>query len=337
MQLAIVPADVKALCSIPAGDVSQDADIAALLLAQQPPAEYALDPSILAAAVRLAAPIAPATVGLPEAPGLLSALTLGVSERLAGSFLIGLARRPVYADAPGLTLLGLAPPAGGDVPAVPVALVRRLCGREDSDTSDDAAIELLIGAELAARAWALDPAVLAAATLNAGLLAVILLGLSECLAASFLSQQARALGFTDDLHVGGLDLTASKSDGQPDQSRHLLAQGEARLAPFKRLSRTQLFALTNPDQMVLRGERLAAEGLKRLEPYLRSARRVALDAINAPSVVPGVADGSAKVVEAVTGAVTGSVFANPERGAAFVNPAFVATSSLLWEGDEDGR
>ena len=67
--------------------------------------------------------------------------------------------------------------------------------------------------------------------------------MAETLAGEFLRRQARAPGATDDFHLGPLTVSASRTD-----------------------SLAQL------------GERLSVQGLKRLEPLSRAARRTAYDA-----------------------------------------------------------
>ena len=48
--LTIGTADIKRLCAIGGGDLSHDADIAALVSVEQPAWEYGLDPSVVTAA-----------------------------------------------------------------------------------------------------------------------------------------------------------------------------------------------------------------------------------------------------------------------------------------------
>ena len=122
--------------------------------------------------------------------------------------------------------------------------VKRLCAIPAGDTSQDADIAALIAAEQAAWEYGLDPAALSAASGNAGLLATLTLGVTEGMAGSYLEQLGRAPGFTDDFRIGGLDVSASKTDGL-----------------------TQLAG------------RLAARGLKRIEPFQRAAKQVASDAV----------------------------------------------------------
>ena len=84
---------------------------------------------------------------------------------------------------------------------------------------------------------------MAASAGDGGLAALLTLGVAEALAGEFLRRQARVPGATDDFHLGPLAVSASRTD-----------------------SLAQL------------GERLAAAGLKRLEPFARAGRRAAYDA-----------------------------------------------------------
>ena len=131
--------------------------------------------------------------------------------------------------------------------------LKPLCAIAVSDTSSDSDLDALIAAQQPVLEYALDPAVLAATSSNTGLQATLTLGLAEVLAGEWLRRQARAPGLTDDFHVGPLAVTASRTD--------------------------------NPAQL---GERLAAQGTKRLEPFLRAMKRLAYDATG------GAPDGSAK-------------------------------------------
>ena len=131
--------------------------------------------------------------------------------------------------------------------------LKPLCAIDAGDTSSDDGLDALITAQQPVLEYALDPAVLAASASNTGLQATLTLGLAEVLAGEWLRRQARAPGFTDDFHVGPLAVTASRTD--------------------------------NPAQL---GERLATQGGKRLEPFLRAIKRLAYDAAG------GAPDGSAK-------------------------------------------
>lgn len=131
------------------------------------------------------------------------------------------------------------------MPILPVTRddLKRLCTLDAGDMTQNAALDAVIAAEQPVLEYALDPAVLLAAPGNAGLEATLTLGVAEALAGGWLGQQARALGATDDFHVGPLSVSASRTDG--------LAQA---------------------------ADRLRAAGLKRLEPFARAAHRVASDA-----------------------------------------------------------
>ena len=134
--------------------------------------------------------------------------------------------------------------------------IKRLCALDAGDTSQDAALDDLRAAQQPVLEYALDPAILGAAAspaADAGLRATLTLGLAECLAGEWLRGQARAPGAGDDFHLGPLSVSASRTDG-PAQT----------------------------------GERLAAQGLKRLAPFGRAARSVSVDA------VAGTPDGSSR-------------------------------------------
>ena len=128
--------------------------------------------------------------------------------------------------------------------SIAVADLKRLVGIAAGDTSQDAALGAVLAAEQAVWEYGMDPAVLAAAAGDAGLGAVLALGVAERLAGTYLEQLARSPGYTDDFVVGGLHVTASRTDN--------LAQVAARLS---------------------------AQGAKRLEPFGRGGRRVVLDAV----------------------------------------------------------
>ena len=142
------------------------------------------------------------------------------------------------------------------MPILPLAItdLKPLLAIAAADTSADADLTLLLAAQQPALEYSLDPAILAASAGSAGLAATLLLGMAEALAGEYLRRQARAPGATDDFHLGPLTVSASRTD--------------------------------NAAQM---GEKLAAHGLKRLEPFGRAARQVAADAS------AGLPDGSSKV------------------------------------------
>ena len=269
MVLTIAASDIKRLCGIL--DTSQDAVITALLTAEQPAAEYALDPALLARVI----------VAGTDA-GALSTLTLGVAEQLAGSFLAGLGRFPHFAEP--LPLPALMPQAA-DVLVIAVADIKRLMGVAASDSSQDAALAALIMAEQLAREYALDPAVLAAAVSalvpNAGLKALLTLGIAEQIAGSALSEAGRVPGIADDVQISALHFTTSHGASPDKLGAELTAQGTARLAPFSRHIRAEhaLKPVLNQPDLIKLGADLTARGLSRLAPYLRAKRSAAAQAI----------------------------------------------------------
>ena len=269
MVLTIAASDIKRLCGIL--DTSQDAVITALLTAEQPAAEYALDPALLARVV----------VAGTDA-GALSTLTLGVAEQLAGSFLAGLGRFPHFAEP--LPLPALMPQAA-DVLVIAVADIKRLMGVAASDSSQDAALAALITAEQLAREYALDPSVLAAAVSltvpNAGLKALLTLGIAEQIAGSALSEAGRVPGIADDVQISALHFTTSHGASPDKLGAELTAQGTARLAPFSRHIRAEhaLKPVLNQPDLIKLGADLTARGLSRLAPYLRAKRSAAAQAI----------------------------------------------------------
>ena len=267
MVLTIAASDIKRLCGIL--DTSQDAVLTALLLAEQPAAEYALDPALLARVV----------VAGTDA-GALSTLTLGVAEQLAGSFLAGLGRFPHFAEP--LPLPALMPQAAA-VLTVALADIKRLLSLTDS--SQDAALTALITAEQLAREYALDPSVLAAAVSltvpNAGLKALLTLGIAEQIAGSALSEAGRVPGIADDVQISALHFTTSHGASPDKLGAELTAQGTARLAPFSRHIRAEhaLKPVLNQPDLIKLGADLTARGLSRLAPYLRAKRSAAAQAI----------------------------------------------------------
>ncbi len=271
MILIILPADIKRLVGISSADVSQDGVIASLLLAEQPPAEYALDPGILS---RVVVP------GVDE--GALATLTLGVAEQLAGSFLAGLGRFPHFAEP--LPLSALVPQAA-DVLVVAASDLKRLIGIDPSDTSQDVALAALITAEQLAREYALDPSVLAAAVSavvpNAGLRALLTLGIAEQIAGSALSEAGRVPGIADDIQISSLHFSTSHGVSPDKLGAELTALGTARLAPFSRHIRAEhaLKPVLNQPDLIKLGDQLMARGSARLEPYRRAKRSAASQAI----------------------------------------------------------
>jgi len=148
--------------------------------------------------------------------------------------------------------------------------LKRLCVLDLTDTTPNTDLDAIIAGEQSVCEYALDPAILAASAGSDGLRATLTLGVSEMLAGSYLRRQARAPGATDDFHIGPLDVTASKTDSLPQIA-----------------------------------ERLAAQGLKRLEPFARAAKAVASDAVG------GSPDGSGKAPLLAAAPAAGSLFDSP--------------------------
>ena len=297
--LVITVAEIKRLCAIPDTQTGQDTEVAALIAAEQTAHEYALDPAVVLAALVTD----PAHPLLPAVPGLVATLTLGVAEMMAGSYLVQLARSPAFPD-DLVRVSGLIP-----VPptvTVTVAEIKRLC--MITDGSQDAAIGALLAAEQPAWEYGLDPAVLTAAQTDARLLAVLTLGLTERMAGSYLEQQLRQPGYTDDFKLGSLDVTASRTDNLVQLAVRLSEQGRGRLAPYEfgarqavRQKRTE-----NADVLDTRGTRLYDRGLKRVGPFLIAARRVVSEAVK--DLEGGAGDASSKIPLLSAVAAGGSVF-----------------------------
>ena len=131
--------------------------------------------------------------------------------------------------------------------ALPVTLagVKLLCGIGDG--AQDAAISALMALEQPALEYALDPAVLANSALDAGLLATLVLGVSEALAGGYIAAQGR-------------DPAAP-----PQQTAFRLSTLAVEVRPL---------ALPG-----VAGPQLVAVGLARLLPFTRSARGLARAAV----------------------------------------------------------
>ncbi len=115
--------------------------------------------------------------------------------------------------------------------------LKRLCAIEAADTSQDADLDGLLAAQQPALEYALDPAILRAASstdADLGLRATLVLGMAESLAGEWLRAQARAPGAGDDFRLGPLSVSASRTDGPAPMGDRLAAQGGRRLAPFGR-------------------------------------------------------------------------------------------------------
>lgn len=286
--LVIGTAEIKRLCAIPAGDVSHDADIAALVAVEQPAWEYGIDASVATAAT--AATLAPPAL---DNPGLTATLTLGVAELMAGSYLVQVARSPDFTD--DLVTESLALGASPPTLTVTTAAVKRLCQIAVSDTTQDVDISALIGAEQAAWEYTIDPAVLTAAGTDTRLAALLALGLAERMGGSYLEQKLRLPGYTDDFKVGGLDISASKTDSLAQLANRLAEAGRVRLGPYLWEARQAVRqkAAANAAILDTRGQALHNRGLKRVEPFLVASRRQVTEAVKHLS--GGVADGSSKM------------------------------------------
>ena len=193
--LSIAVADIKRLCAISDVDTSQDGEISALIAAEQTAHEYALDPAVVLAAqeASLVNPL------LPASPGLVATLTLGVAELMAGSYLVQVARSPAFTD-DLVRVSSLIPTAAGDCGH---AVGDQAAVHDHGQARQDADITALLTAEQPAWEYGIDPAVLAAAQTDTRLLAVLTLGLTERMAGSYLEQQLRQPGYTDDFKLGG--------------------------------------------------------------------------------------------------------------------------------------
>ncbi len=112
--------------------------------------------------------------------------------------------------------------------------LKRLCGVDVGDTSEDADWDALISEGQPVLEYALDPEVLAASATDDGLRATLTLGVSEVLAGEWLRRRASEPGAADDFHVGPLTVTASRMDGPAQTGARLAAQGMRRLGPFAR-------------------------------------------------------------------------------------------------------
>ena len=286
--LSIGVADIKRLCAISDLDTSQDGEISALIAAEQTAHEYALDPAVVQAAqaTNLVNPL------LPAAPGLVATLTLGVSELMAGSYLVQVARSPAFTD--DLVRVSSLIPTPPMI-AVTLAEIKRLCMIADADTSQDADITALLTAEQPAWEYGIDPAVLAAAQTDTRLSAVLTLGLTERMAGSYLEQQLRQPGYTDDFKLGGLDVSASRTDNLVQLAVRLSEQGRSRLLPYDFVARQAVRQkrAENADVLDTRGTRLYDRGLRRVNPFLIASRRVVNEAVK--GLDGGAGDASSKI------------------------------------------
>ena len=110
--------------------------------------------------------------------------------------------------------------------------LKRLCGADVADASEDAEWDALILEGQPVLEYALNPEVLAAAAGEDGLRATLTLGVSEALAGEWLRRSACRPGAADDFHIGPLTVTASRTEGLGQMAARLAAQGMRRLGPF---------------------------------------------------------------------------------------------------------
>ena len=114
--------------------------------------------------------------------------------------------------------------------------LKRLCGVDVGDTSEDADWDALILEGQPVLEYALDPEALAMSAADAGLRATLALGVAEVLAGEWLRRQASEPGAADDFHLGPLTVTASRTEGPAQMGARLAAQGMRRLGPWVRAS-----------------------------------------------------------------------------------------------------
>ena len=114
--------------------------------------------------------------------------------------------------------------------------LKRLCGVDIGDISEDADWDALISEGQPVLEYALDPEVLAASATDDGLRATLTLGASEALAGEWLRRSACMPGAADDFHLGPLTVTASRTEGPAQMGGRLAAQGMRRLGPWVRAS-----------------------------------------------------------------------------------------------------
>ncbi len=271
--LALAPADLARLVGLAAGDTSADVSLTALLASEQAALEYTLDPGIVTQAV--------AQDGLVPGSGALPLLTLGAAEVLAGRYLEQLGRFPHVAEPLPLGSLNV---QAAVVLAVAVADLKRLLAVEPGDTSQDDGLSAWLASEQLAVEYGLDASVLAAAvsviTPNAGLEAVLTLGVSEVLAGAYLAAQGRIPGQGVDVAIASLHFT-THSGPLPDKlGGELLASGLSRLAPYSRSVRAEhrLKPVLNQPDLLKIGRDLSAHGAARLAPFLRAKRAAAVAA-----------------------------------------------------------
>ncbi len=124
---------------------------------------------------------------------------------------------------------------------ITIADLKPLCGIDVGETGSDAALSALLLGPQAALEYALDPGILAASAGDAGLRATLVLGTAEALAGEYLRRQARVPGATDDFHLGPLTISASRTDSVAQLGERLAATGQKRLEPFGRATRRVVY------------------------------------------------------------------------------------------------
>ena len=269
LALLITASDLARLGGIAAPDVPTVAALASLLASEQAALEYTLDPGILGQAV--------AQDGLVPGSGALPVLTLGAAEVLAGRYLEQLGRFPHVAEPLPLASLNV---QAAVVLGVAVGDLKRLLAVEPSDTSQDDALGAFLAAEQLAVEYGLDAAILTASATNAGLRALLGLGVSEVLAGAYLAAQGRIPGQGVDVAIASLHFT-THSGPLPDKlGGELLASGLSRLAPYSRSVRAEhrLKPVLNQPDLLKIGRDLSAHGAARLAPFLRAKRAAAVAA-----------------------------------------------------------
>ncbi len=171
----------------------------------------------------------------------------------------------------------------GTLSVLPVTLsgVKLLCGI--SDGSQDTAVSALIALEQPALEYALDPAILTNSALDAGLLATLVLGVSEVLAGGYIATQGR------------------NPASPPQQTAFHLSSLAVSTKPLV------LPTVTGPA--------LTATGLSRLTPFTRSARALARAAAGSDALLDDLSP-----VPLALGSGMGQVGAQPLTGSALGPP-----------------
>ena len=158
---------------------------------------------------------------------------------------------------------------------VTLAGVKLLCGVTDG--SQDAGITALMGLAQTALEYALDPAILANSANDAGLLATLALGVTECLAGAYLGAWGRGLT-AQGLTAAQTLNTAINGLVTDNAGASVFQQQTFRLSTLE-ISTKPLFDNFRPEvvkaDLSKQGDALAAAGLARLTPFSRSARALA--------------------------------------------------------------